>query len=208
MWRKENTAEDLELVRRCQNGDDDAFEELVRKYQQTLFSVIHHNIGRRGDVEDIAQKIFSKLYFSLRKFDLNRPFFPWVYRIAINQCYDELRRVRRRRSISFSELNLEETENIENLLQREGGKEPAEDDRKDLHDLLYRMLDQLPEKQRKALVLRDLEDVSYDEVAQLLHCTEQAARLKVFRARTRLRDLVVKAMRRRERSSNRRPGSA
>ncbi len=204
MWRKENTAEDLDLVRRCQSGDDTAFEELVRKYQQTLFNVIHHNMGRRNDVEDIAQKIFSKLYFSLRKFDANRPFFPWVYRIAINQCYDELRRTRRRRSITFSELNLEETENIENLLKQDEVQETSAEERKELHELLYKMLDRLPEKQRKALVLRDLEDVPYDQMAQLLQCTEQAARLKVFRARNRLRDLVVKAMRRRERGSIRR----
>ncbi len=208
MWRKENTAEDQDLVRRCQSGDDAAFEELVRKYQQTLFNVIHHNIGRRSDVEDIAQKIFSKLYFSLHKFDPNRPFFPWVYRIAINQCYDELRRARRRRSITFSELNLEETENIENLLKQEAVQETSAEERKELHELLYKMLDRLPEKQKKALVLRDLEDVPYDQIAQVLQCTEQAARLKVFRARTRLRDLMVKAMRRRERGSNRRQDSA
>lgn len=208
MWRKENTAEDQDLVRRCQSGDDAAFEELVRKYQQTLFNVIHHNIGRRSDVEDIAQKIFSKLYFSLHKFDPNRPFFPWVYRIAINQCYDELRRARRRRSITFSELNLEETENIENLLKQEAVQETSAEERKELHELLYKMLDRLPEKQKKALVLRDLEDVPYDQMAQVLQCTEQAARLKVFRARTRLRDLMVKAMRRRERGSNRRQDSA
>ena len=202
MWRKENTADDLDLVRRCQSGDDSAFEELVRKYQQTLFNVIQHNIGRRGDVEDIAQKVFSKLYFSLGKFDLNRPFFPWIYRIAINQCYDELRRARRRRSITFSELNLEETENIENLLRQEGIRETPLEERQELHGLLYKMLDRLPEKQRKALVLRDLEDVPYDQMAQMLRCTEQAARLKVFRARTRLRDLVLKAIRRRERGTN------
>ena len=207
MWRKENTAEDLDLVRRCQSGDDSAFEELVRKDQQTLFNVIQHNIGRRGDVEDIAQKVFSKIYFSLGKFDLSRPFFPWVYRIAINQCYDELRRARRRRSITFSELNLEETENIENLLSQERIQDPPPGERQELHVLLYRMLDRLPEKQRKALVLRDLEDVPYDQMALMMRCTEQAARLKVFRARTRLRDLVLKAMRRRERGAIRRQDS-
>ena len=204
MWRKENTAEDLDLVRRCQSGDDFAFEELVRKYQQTLFNVIQHNIGRRGDVEDIAQKVFSKIYFSLGKFDLSRPFFPWIYRIVVNQCYDELRRARRRRSITFSELNLEETENIENLLRQEVNQETSADERQEQQRLLDKMLDKLPEKQRKALVLRDLEDVPYDQIAQMMQCTEQAARLKVFRARTRLRDLVLKAMRRRDRGSIRR----
>lgn len=198
MWRKENSAEDQDLVRRCQSGDDAAFEELVRKYQQTLFNVIYHNMGRRGDVEDIAQKVFSKVYFSLRKFDNERPFFPWVYRIAVNQCYDEMRRARRRRSITFSELNLQESENIENLLKQEAVQTTPVEESKERHDLLYKMLDRLPEKQRRALVLRDLEEVPYDRMAELMNCTEQAARLKVFRARTRLREMMLKAMRRRE----------
>jgi len=187
-------------VRRCQSGDDTAFEELVRKYQQPLFNLIYHNMGRRNDVEDIAQKIFSKVYFSLPKFDNNRPFFPWLYRIVINQCYDEMRRARRRRSLTFSELNLQDSENIENLIRQEEIAGAPADEREELHLLLHKMLDRLPEKQRRALVLRDLEDVSYEKMAELLNCSEQAARLKVFRARTHLRDLMLKAMRRRARA--------
>jgi RNA polymerase sigma-70 factor (ECF subfamily) len=198
--RKESSLEDQDLVRRCQNGDETAFEALVRKYQQALFNLIYHNMGRRGDVEDIAQKIFSKVYFSLGKFDNSRPFFPWVYRIAINQCYDELRRARRRRSLTFSELNLQDSENIENLIRQEEIPGTLAEERKELHDLLYKMLNRLPEKQRKALVLRDLEDVPYEKMAELMNCTEQAARLKVFRARARLRDSMLKAMRRRKRA--------
>lgn len=198
MWRQEDAAEDLELVRRCQGGDETAFEALVRKYQQVLFNIIHHNLDRGRDVEDVAQKIFSKVYLSLPKFDSSRPFFPWIYRIAINQCFDELRRSRRRRSITFSDLNLQETENIENLLKREENQETPAEERLELYDLLHKMLDRLPEKQRTALVLRDLEDMPYDRMAEVMNCSKQAARLKVFRARSRLRDSMLKAMRRRK----------
>jgi RNA polymerase sigma-70 factor (ECF subfamily) len=196
VWPKENSDEDRELVRRCQNGDDQAFEALVRKYQQSLFKVICHNVGRRDDVEDIAQKIFFKVYFTLRRFDNNRPFFPWLYRIAVNQCYDEMRRSRRRRWITFSDLNLQDSENLENFLKGEETVNPLPEDRQELHDLLYSMLDRLPEKQRRALVLRDLEDVPYERMAEIMGCTEQAARLKVFRARIRLRNLMLKKLHR------------
>jgi RNA polymerase sigma-70 factor (ECF subfamily) len=138
------------------------------------------------------------VYFSLPRFDSDRPFFPWVYRIAVNQCYDELRRTRRRRSLTFSELNLQDTDNIENLIRQEDIAQTRTEERDELHDLLHKMLDRLPEKQRNALVLRDLEDIPYDKMAGLLNCSEQAARLKVFRARTRLRNMMLKAMRRRE----------
>jgi RNA polymerase sigma-70 factor (ECF subfamily) len=193
-----SSLEDQDLVRRCQSGDDAAFEKLVKKYQQILFHLIHHNVGRHGDIEDIAQKIFSKVYFSLPKFDSNRPFFPWIYRITINQCYDEMRRARRRRSLTFSDLNLQDSDHIENLIRQEEIAQAPVEEREELHDLLHKMLDRLPEKQRNALVLRDLEDVPYDRMAELLNCSEQAARLKVFRARTRLRDMMLRAMRRRK----------
>ena len=202
MWRKENSEEDRELVRRCQKGDDGAFEELVRKYQQTLFNLVYHNMGHRGDVEDVAQKIFTKVYFSLPKFDNDRPFFPWVYRIAVNQCYDELRRARRRRSLAFSELNLQDSESIERLIRQEDLTEVPVEERQEMYDLLQKMLDRLPEKQRKAIVLRDLEEVPYEKMAELMNCTEQAARLKVFRARMRLRDLMLKAMKKQERTQS------
>jgi RNA polymerase sigma-70 factor (ECF subfamily) len=193
--------EDRELVGRCQKGEELAFEELVLKYQQTVFNLVYHNIGYRNDVEDIAQKIFAKIYFSLPKFDNKRPFFPWLYRIAINQCYDELRRARRRKVHTFTELSLEETESIEKLInQRELVPETPED-RRDLYALLHKMMNELPDQQRTAIVLRDLELVPYGKMAEIMKCTEQAARLKVFRARTRLRDLMEKALRRQQRVS-------
>ncbi len=198
---KELSAEDdREMVGRCQQGEALAFEELVRKYQQTVFNLVYHNIGHRNDVEDIAQKIFAKVYFSLPKFDNRRPFFPWLYRIAINQCYDELRRTRRSRVHTFTELSLEETESVEKLInQREVVDSPQE--RQELHALLHKMMEKLPDQQKTAIVLRDLELVPYDKMAQIMKCTEQAARLKVFRARSRLRDLMEKALRRQKRIS-------
>jgi RNA polymerase sigma-70 factor (ECF subfamily) len=199
--KEPSVEEDRELVGRCRNGDERAFEELVHKYQQTVFNLVYHNIGYRNDVEDIAQKIFSKVYFSLPKFDTKRPFFPWLYRIAINQCYDELRRSRRRRVHTFTELSLEETESIEKLInQHEAPPEPAED-RRELHALLHKMMAELPDQQRTAVILRDLELVPYEKMAEIMKCTEQAARLKVFRARMRLRDLMEKALRRQHRVS-------
>lgn len=200
MDREAHTEEDRELAGRCQKGDEQAFEKLVRKYQQSVFNLIYHNIGYRADVEDVAQKIFSKIFFSLPKFDNKRPFFPWLYRIAVNQCYDELRRARRRKVRTFTELSMEDADAIEKLMnQNETAPVPAEDSQ-EMHALLYKLLDQIPEQQRSAIVLRDLEDVPYEKMAEIMKCSEQAARLKVFRARARLRDLMEKALRRQERA--------
>ncbi len=194
---KETSQEDdRKLVERVKAGDETAFEQLVRKYQQNVFSLVHHNLGYRGDVEDVAQKIFVKIYLSLPKFDNRRPFFPWLYRIAVNQCYDELRRIKRHKVHTFTELSLEDSESIEKLVaQNDPGPAPS-GDRTQLTALLMKLMDKLPAQQRMAIILRDLEDIPYEKLSQMMDCSEQAVRLKVFRGRNRLRKLIEKAIRR------------
>jgi RNA polymerase sigma-70 factor (ECF subfamily) len=196
VWKESYPEEDRQLVALCRKGDPHAFEELVRKYQHTILSLAYHYIGYRNDIEDVAQKIFTKIYFSLSKFDTRRPFFPWIYRIAINQCYDELRQIRRRKSYNFSELSPEEANSLENRISQENFSQTSDEDRREMHALLYKMLDRLSAHQRLAIVLRDLEGIPYAEMAVILKCTEQAARLKVFRARGRLKTLMEEALRR------------
>jgi RNA polymerase sigma-70 factor, ECF subfamily len=194
LWNQPYPDDDRKLIARCQAGDSPAFEELVAKYQQTVLNLVYHYIGPHGEIEDAAQKIFVKIYFSLPKFDNKRPFFPWLYRIAINQCYDELRRARRHKTRTFTELDLEDAESIEKLILQAESPQHSDEKRQEMHALLHRMLDQLPDQQRTAIVLRDIETVPYPQVAEILKCTEQAARLKVFRARSRLKKLVEKAL--------------
>jgi RNA polymerase sigma-70 factor (ECF subfamily) len=191
VWKDNSPDEDRELVALCQKGDQDAFEKLVRRHQQTVMNLVFHYLGYRNETEDVAQKIFVKVYFSIKKFDTRRPFLPWLFRIAINQCYDELRKIRRKKVHTFSELTREETRNIENYISKNAASRTSDEVRQDLRTLLYRTLNQLPDKQRLSIILRDFEGLSYAEIAEVLKCSEQAARLKVFRARTRLRKLLV-----------------
>jgi len=188
--------EDHDLIARCKTGDERAFEDLVHKYQQTVVNLVFHHLGHRADLEDVAQKVFIKVYLALGRFDNKRPFFPWLYRIIRNQCYDELRQVRRSKVHTFTDLNLEEVETIERLIGQSEVAPRSDGERKELHDLLYTLLDQLPEKQRTAVILRDLEEIPYDQMAKALGWTEQAARLKVFRGRAKLKELMEKALRR------------
>lgn len=194
MWNESSQKDDCELIARCRQGDAAAFEELVGRYQQQVINIVYHYIGNRSDVEDIAQKIFIKIYFSIPKFDLERPFVPWLYRISINQCYDELRRLRRGKTYTFSELSLEDNESIEKLIARNENTPNPEEGNNDKQELLQRLLDQLSDRHRKVIVLRDIEGIPYSEIAAILKCSEQAARLKVFRARNRLKKIVEKSL--------------
>ena len=195
MWKEVDSDEDRRLITEHRNGDARAFEKLVYKYQQTILNLVYHYVGYGNDVEDVAQKIFTKIYFSIQKFDERRPFFPWLYRIAINQCYDELRRIRRRRVHTFSELSIEDAAHIEKLISQDKPPLEAEEKEREMNALLQKALNQLPEQQKLSIVLRDIEGVSYGKMAEILNCTEQLARLKVFRARVRLKALMEKPLR-------------
>jgi RNA polymerase sigma-70 factor (ECF subfamily) len=204
MWHEMNCEEDRELIGRCQGGDEIAFESLVRKYQSELFHLVSWNVGNAAEAEDIVQEVLCKVYFSLPRFDNNRPFFPWLRRVAINQCYDELRRVRRRKILRFTELNEHDARIIERFMA-DAQREPSPSSPKsgeESRSLMQKILDRLPEKQRMAIVLRDFKQIPYEEMADIMKCSRQAVRLKVFRARARLRTLVTRALRRQENLSH------
>lgn len=203
VWHELNCDEDRDLIRRCQEGEENAFESLVQKYQRELFHLVSWNVGNAAEAEDVVQEVLCKVYFSLAKFDNDRPFYPWLRRVAINQCFDELRRVRRRKILRFTELSEQETRTIERLMAtpQEETFSPSPTNGEELRSLMQKVLDRLPEKQRMAIVLRDLKQVPYEEMADIMQCSKQAVRLKVFRARARLRTLVNRALRRREKLS-------
>ena len=203
VWHELDCSEDRELIRRCLAGEETAFEQLVGKYQRDLFHLVSWNVGNAAEAEDIVQEVFCKVYFSLDKFDNDRPFYPWLRRVAVNQCYDELRRVRRRRTLRFTELNEQENRTLERLaaLHQSESSSPSQNDGEELRLLMQKILDRLSEKQRIAIVLRDLKQVPYEEMAEIMKCSKQAVRLKVFRARARLRTLITRALRRREKLS-------
>jgi RNA polymerase sigma-70 factor (ECF subfamily) len=210
VWHEMNCEEDRELIGRCQRGDEIAFESLVRKYQRELFHLVSWNVGKAAEAEDIVQEILCKVYLSLPRFDNDRPFFPWLRRVAINQCYDELRRTRRRRILRFTELNEQDARVIERFMadtQKESST-PAPKSGEELRSLMQKILDRLPEKQRMAIVLRDFKQIPYEEMADIMKCSKQAVRLKVFRARARLRTLVTRALRRQENLSHATEGAA
>lgn len=203
MWHELNCEEDRELIRRCQAGDESAFECLVKKYQRDLLHIVSWNVGSAAEAEDIVQEVLCKVYFSMRKFDNERPFYPWLRRVAINQCFDELRRVRRRKILRFTELSEQEARTLERFManHQEDLSNTSSRSADELRSLMQKILERLPEKQKMALVLRDLKQVSYEEMADIMKCSKQAVRLKVFRARARLRTQILRALRRREKLS-------
>ncbi|MBN1568298.1 MAG: sigma-70 family RNA polymerase sigma factor [Acidobacteria bacterium] len=186
--------QDRALISRSQNGDALAFEDLVRKYQHQLSTLVCWHAGPAADTDDILQLILCKVYFSLKSFDINRPFYPWLRRIAVNRCCDERRRLRRRRTLTFAELDMEENSMEAELpaLRAWANTHYADNERK-LGDALRAAIQLLPEEHRTIIVLRHFRQVSYEEIGEILKCTPRAARVKACRARAALRKLILRS---------------
>src|SRR5216683_8221935 len=102
------------LVRRAQSGEEAAFREIVERYQSKVFSIIHGIVRQHNDVEDIAQQVFAKVYFSIRNFDFRSSLITWIYKITVNECFDYLRKRKVRKLVYESDMSEDEVRRVEN----------------------------------------------------------------------------------------------
>jgi len=172
--------DDNALVRRSKAGDHEAFGRLVDRYQASVYRVVRGIVGDAAEAEDVVQEVFLKAYEGLRRFRGEAGIFTWLYRIAVNEA---LRSGRRRRP----------TAPIDALPEPEApASEAAEDDGPSLRDL-ERLLRKLPEEFRTVVVLRDLEEMSYKDIADTLDIPMGTVESRLFRARQELRALWRKS---------------
>lgn len=181
-------AYDRELVRRAQANDQEAYAELVRRHQQRVFAVASGILRRHEDVEDIAQQVFIKAYFSLKRFDGRAAFSTWLYRITLNECWDLLRKKKVRPLLYEADLSEEQA-------QRVASAESSEHDGPDIRQRLEtrqqvdRLLANLDERDKLMLILKEVEGFSIEEIADVLELNANTVKVRMFRARQR----VVKA---------------
>lgn len=177
--------EELRLVRRVQSGEAEAFEELVRAHEKTVYNLALRLVGNPQDAEDMAQEAFLKVYRSLPEFRGESKFSVWLYRIVSNVCLDHLRRQGRRPASSLTTEDEDgeeqqwdvpdESQSPERLLEQKLTREAVQ-----------RGLETLPEDQRQILLLREIRGMSYEEIGQTLDLEPGTVKSRIFRARKKL----------------------
>lgn len=178
---------DAELVRAALEGNRDSFEKIVARFQSFVFNIAYHYLGRREEVEDLAQEVFLRVFQTLERYDTSRPLKHWIGKIAVNRCLDELRKRKIRRLHLVSDLSDEDRKGVDQLLEASSSSRPlTELEEKQCLKLLEISMNSLPQKDRMAFVLRELEGQGYSELASMLGISEVAARIRVSRARKRL----------------------
>jgi RNA polymerase sigma-70 factor, ECF subfamily len=185
---------DQQLVLRAQRGDKRAYELLVMKYQRKLGRLLSRWVRDPAEVEDVTQEAFIKAYRALPSFRGDSAFYTWLYRIAINTAKNYLVALGRRAPTSTTFDN-EEAEGFEDADQlRENATPESELEGKQIAAVVNKAMDALPEDLRTAITLREIEGLSYDEIASVMSCPIGTVRSRIFRAReaiaTELRPLL------------------
>jgi len=179
------SVDERQLVRRAQKGDKVAFETLVQRHQHRVFAVARGILKRQEDVEDIAQQVFVKAYFSLKRFDQRAAFSTWLYKITVNECWDLLRK-RKARPLVYEADFSEEQSRQYTAPEREASKAPDASDRMALREQLENMLSQLDKRDRAMLVLKEVEGFSVEEIAESMGLNANTVKVRLFRARRRI----------------------
>ena len=192
MTAQQASPSDRQLVERVQSGDKRAFDLLVLKYQHKIVAVVSRFIKDHSEVQDVTQEAFIKAYRALANFRGDSAFYTWMYRIAINTAKNHL--VARGRRPPSSDVDLEDAEYYSGAdLLRDNETPENQLFRDQLETAVHEAIRALPEDLRSAVTLREMEGLSYEEIAEVMGCPVGTVRSRIFRAREAI-DRTVQAV--------------
>jgi RNA polymerase sigma-70 factor (ECF subfamily) len=184
---------DALLVERSRSGDTDAFAKLVDRYQQRVFWVARGMLGNDEDARDAAQEAFIRVYRSLERFDLRLKFYTWLYQIVVNLCIDARRKRARSRTDPIDETTHEDADHASTLdvSPWRPGTHPAQNaQNRELAGQIQKALDKLSDNHRRILVLREVDGLSYEELAELLGISKGTVMSRLFHARQNMQKML------------------
>ncbi|MEE9391920.1 MAG: sigma-70 family RNA polymerase sigma factor [Planctomycetota bacterium] len=167
-------AAERKLIRAVQAGDKLAFEKLVRSYEQKVFWIAHNLVNHTEDARDIAQESFLRVYKAIDRFDLKYNFYTWLYRIVVNLAIDRLRKKGKQNAVSIEEFPTDPATNQtpeDHMRHSETGEK------------IFEVLDAMPDKYKTVILLRDLHEMSCEEISEIIECTNATTRWRLHRAR-------------------------
>ncbi len=175
---------DFEVVKRAQQGEDAAYNQLIQAYRKRILGTIGRLIGKPEDVEDVAQEVFVRLYFSLDQLREPEMFEPWLHRLTVNSAYDYLRKQKRRPESRMSDLSEQQVIMADAVAS--GTQRIEEDRRGQVRELVSSLLSEVSEEDRLLLTLKEVEGLSLKELEKIYKVNENALKVRLFRARQRV----------------------
>jgi RNA polymerase sigma-70 factor, ECF subfamily len=175
---------DPQLIENAKDGDAVAFNQLVTVYRKRILGIISRLIGRPEDVEDVAQEVFVRLYYSLDQLRTADVFEPWLYRLTVNASYDYLRRIKRRNESRMADMSEPQVMMADSVAGVKRNDEENEKTR--TRDLVHSLFRHVSDEDRILLMLKEVEGLSLKELGAIYRVNENALKVRLFRARQRV----------------------
>lgn len=185
------TIQEDDLIEKCQRGDVEAFEKLIASYEKKVYNIAYRYMGSKEEAEDLAQEAFIKVFRSIRSFRGEASFSTWLYHIVTNVCRDALRKNSRRMADSLDcAVTTEKGELQREVPDWSMSPEPIYENQ-ELGELLHYLISQLTPEYKAVIIMRELEEMSYEEIAKELNCSLGTVKSRLSRARKVLRDKIA-----------------
>ena len=187
--------EESEIVRRAQAGDREAFRQLVERYQRRVYSVCYGMLKNNDDCLDVSQEVFVKVFKYIANFNHQSSFYTWLYRITVNMCIDHIRKNSKVRKVEYDDRishDGADVEGEEHILPSTLGLSPDKVyGRKELREKMLEALDTLSDKHRTILIMREVDGMSYEEMAEALNISKGTVMSRLFHARRYFQDAIA-----------------
>jgi RNA polymerase sigma factor (sigma-70 family) len=183
--------DEMALVRRAQNGEMSAYDDLVQRYQERIYATIYHMTSNHEDANDLAQETFIKAYQALKSFKGGSSFYTWVYRIAVNKTINFLKQRKNRVQMSLNDLDMN-AEHDPDLVALISDKTPRRDaGMAELQEKLNEAMQKLSEYHRLVVTLHDVQGLSHEEIAKIMDCNIGTVRSRLCYARQQLQGFLT-----------------
>ena len=176
----------IEWVKKAQSGNEEAFGELVKMYHQRIYNLVYGMVNNADDAKELSQQAWIKAWNKIGSFRADSQFFTWIYRIASNQCLDFFRSRGRRREVLWNDRKPEEDDRGIDEIARDSSQPDREVLNAESRDLFFRALETLTPEHKLALTLREVDGLSYEEIAEVMKCRKGTVMSRIFYARKTL----------------------
>ncbi|MEW6535387.1 MAG: sigma-70 family RNA polymerase sigma factor [Candidatus Auribacterota bacterium] len=179
---------DNDLISAVREGKIEAFDQIVRRYESKVLGVLYGMMRNSDDARDVAQDVFVKAYKSVDKFRGDSKLYTWLYRITVNMAIDYMRKKQKKAKVEYNDEVKISDDNPAVPVDRISPSKTVQN--KELRTKLQEAIEQLPEEQKSTFVLREMQDMSYQEIAGVMNCSVGTVMSRLFYARKKVRDMI------------------
>lgn len=188
--------DEKELIKKIIKGEKEYFREIINKYKNVVYNHSRNFLRNTQEAEDATQEIFINIFNNLKKFRGDSKLSTWIYRITVNTCKNKLKQMKRIKANIMEEMTDEDNDESKKVLEDIKEDEEKEPDnifaQKNLRSVIYKNMKTLSDEQRNVIILRDIDGLSYEEIAKIMKTSVSAVKSKLFRARENLREMLEK----------------